>query len=635
MPPENRIKLSWVDTQYGRRIAVIFNYDPALVAALQAIEKGSRWFDKEGKNSKGFKNAWLIRDDADILDDLVGRLEEVSPRPAVEIDPELAAGAQAQREKRKDNYQASRAASAEIAIPTKIPLYPFQKAGVKWIDDHGGRALVGDEMGLGKTCQALGWVLLHKEEALPALVVSPSTLRVNWRKEVAKFTDLTVLIMTAKSSLKAFLERGIEASERPLDGYDIVVVNYDLFRWADTKKGPDDIEIGIPKDEQSRINGLLLSEFGRFKTVIWDEFHRCKDGQSQRSRVALDLSKKMKYVLGLTGTPLMNRPIEIFHPMKCIRPDVFPNVIEFGKKFCNGFTNRFGWDFSGASNLEELDKLLRSKGGMIRRTKDQVLTELPPKTIVTIPIMLEGKLKDYEKAARPLLEKLARQKAERDEWRAELGAMTGGERKTYLAEHAEEASGKNKLTGYMIDEIEKVKQAAVAAKFDECMKFVLDLQENVGKLLLFTCHHETTDRAMALLAKEGVKAEVIDGRVDQADRDPIKDRFQEGDTQVLVCGIRAASEGLTLTAASNVVFFEFDWNPEIHEQAIARVHRISQTKAVTAYYLIALGTIEEKIASMIDAKREIVNATVGESERTLSEEGIMDAILDDVLEKVA
>src|SRR6185295_17536502 len=118
-------------------------------------------------------------------------------------------------------------------------------------------------------------------------------------------------------------------------------------------------------------------------------------------------------------------------------------------------------------------------------------------------------------------------------------------------------------------------------------------------------------------------------------REPIKNRFQEVDLEVLICGIRAAAEGLTLTASHTVVFIEFDWNPGKHYQAEARVDRIGQTVTPTIYYLVALGTIEERIAALIDGKREIINAALGEGERTMDEKGILDTVLDGLLQEVA
>jgi SWI/SNF-related matrix-associated actin-dependent regulator 1 of chromatin subfamily A len=261
-----------------------------------------------------------------------------------------------------------------------------------------------------------------------------------------------------------------------------------------------------------------------------------------------------------------------------------------------------------------------------------VLTELPEKTIVTVPFVLDDKLeKRYRKDATPLLERLAEAKKAREEWKALMASMGEDERRKYLSEHAEGALKAGRLAGQMLEDLDKVKKCALDVKFDMVMKFILDQASQGGKVLVFGTHHDTIDRILEGCRKEGLNADHIDGRVPPGKRDPVKDAFQEGDLQVLVCGIRAAGEGLTLTASHTVVFAELDWTPARHTQAEDRTHRVGQKSAVTVYYLVAMGTIEEAIARMIDAKREVVNSAVGEGERTVEDSGILDALVLELL----
>lgn len=492
--PSAAVRLVPVDTERGHEVAVLFAYDHAIMETVKAARR--KWFDKDGKNSGGFKNAWILPLDLDEVEKLLRRLNRISVSWAV--DPGVAGPLKREREQRKVNLVESRAETADLDVPTKKPLYPFQRAGVKWIDVHGGRALVFDDQGVGKTPQALGWLLLHPE-ALPALVVCPSSVRANWKLIAEDFTNFKTLIMTAKSSLKAFLAVGLPASDRPDDGYELTVVNYDLFRSIETeesKKAREKAKLDPTKPQPRKeydhtLGGLPMSAYKKFKTIIYDEIHKLKDGGSQRGRAGKALAHGKPYVIGLSGTPMPNRPIELFNPVKIVRPNTFPDYIEFGTKFCAGYQNRFGWDFSGSSNLNLLDEVLRSKGGMIRRLKTDVLKELPPKTRITIPIVIEKGLAEYKKVAGPIMEKLAEHKVEREEWRKTLEGMTPADRKRYLAAHAEEAVRKHKLTSYMLDEIEKVKQAAVHAKFEPMMELWLDIHESKKKLLLFTTHRKS------------------------------------------------------------------------------------------------------------------------------------------------
>lgn len=674
-----RVKIEWVETRFGRRIAVIFGYNPVLVEAVKSVKKSPKappWFDGE-------KKAWVLpADDLDLMEEVLGAIEtQQETTVEIEVARDVQEATEKLRVDRQRAYEMSRAATADLDVPTKLPLYPFQKAGVQWTLEREGRALIGDEMGLGKTAQSLGFLMLGKD-ALPALVLCPATLRVNWvRDGIEKFTGLKSQIICSKTGLKAMQKLGVNAALAPEPGYDVYIVNYDLLEtqtpdtWVkaylkgDSSVRPLLIEAGqyaykaISKGlkkarppQFARLQGILrtieskgngankkrfikvfvneveLPEFMKtgFQTLICDESHYLMHGKSQRTMAVLEISKRVKNALCMTGTPLLNRPKELWTQTQIVKPDLFPNFMTYAKQFCNAHQHKYGWDFSGASNLDELDRVLRSSI-MIRRTKAQVLTELPPKTRITIPFALNGKLSKYNKDAAPILEDLAALKARREEWKAKLDGMDTDERRQYIAEHAEEASAANKLTGELIHKIEAVKQAALNAKFEDCVNFAVDLQEQQGKVIIFATHHDTIDRTVAALRQEGIKVDHIDGRVAQAKRPGIVDRFQNGDLQVLVGAIRAMAEGLTLTASHTVAFFEMDWNPGKHQQAEDRVHRISQKIAPTIYYLVGLGTIEEKIARLIDSKREVLNAAVGEGDRTLSEDGILDAILSEVL----
>lgn len=679
------IRMTPLITKSGPRVLIEFPYDKRFVDAMGSV--GKRWFDKDGSMS-GKPKAWLIEPILQSVQAVIGAFQklevEISLHPDVKSILEAAERA----------YVESRASHADFHVPTKLPPYPFQRAGIKWVDDRGGRALIADEPGLGKSLQALGWTMLRREKALPAIVLCPATLRINWLQEAAKFTDFKCAVISGKSSLSQIKKLDVDALLEPAPGYDVMIVNYDLLAvetpkvWVKMLLGsdPEASKIGHEellqsgrqclklvekemmrlKDFESRnrlskvlsgvralgdrarslrdhehvrvyVNNLPLDDFmlAGFKTLICDEAHYLKESGAQRSMAALAISRLVPHSICLTGTPIMNRPKELWHLTQIVNENVFPKFWDYGQNFCAGHQTRFGWDFNGASNLQELDKVLRSTI-MIRRTKDQVLPELPEKTLVTIPFILDDKLeKKYRKDTESTVDRLTRLKKDRDEWRVLMNAMGDVERKKYLATHAEAALKAGKITGQMLEDLDKIKKSALDVKFDQVMKFIQDTHEAEGKLLVFATHHDTIDRIESVLKKAGVKVDHIDGRVGTADRHNIKTEFQDGDLEVLVCGIRAAGEGLTLTASHTVIFAEFDWTPAKHLQAEDRTHRIGQKHAVTIYYLVAMGTIEESIVRMIDAKREVVNAAVGEGDRTIHEDGIMDAMLDSILNRKA
>lgn len=689
-PKRDRIRLIPVQTKYGNLIAIEFPYHPSVVSIVKQLK--NRQFDAEGKTG-GIAKAWLIPARSQDVKEAVDKLSAGQKKYPVEVDL-FVKDVLDQGEK---SYVESRAEDADIKVPTKIELYPFQRAGVKWIDDHNGRALIADDPGLGKSAQALGWMALRPEKAIPALVLCPATLRVNWMRETEKFTDLKSLVISGQTSIPAFKKLKINVSDRPIAGHDLTIVNYDLLSvetpetWVklllrgdlDERKhahkellvsgrqavdllkekmekiediesrnklykvladieemGKESRSLRDPRHVRVYVNNMFLDDFmkeGNFKTIVADEIHYLKEAGAQRSQASLRISESVENAIGLTGTPILNRTRDLWCQTQIINRTLYPTFFNYGVEFCAGYKKQAGkrtvWDFSGSSNLDKLEKQLRSSI-MIRRTKEQVLKELPAKTVVTIPFIIEGKEeKQYQKESEPALERLAKLKREREEWKVLMGSMGEEERKAYIAKHAESAARAGRLSNMIIENIEEVKQAAVNAKMDQAIKFILNVHEQQGKVLLFASHHSTIDRIMKALAEEGVKAASIDGRVSGPARIPIIDAFQKGDTEILVCGIRAASEGLTLTASHTVIFVELDWHPGKHLQAQDRTHRIGQAEAVTVYYLVVMGSIEERIAKMIDSKREIINAALGEGDRTLSEDGILDSVLEGIFEE--
>lgn len=689
---ETTVHLTGVTTKYGDLVAIMAPYDKEALGIIRSIE--GRSFDKTGEKS-GRKNAWLIP--VAQAEAAAAKLRALEPRMKVEVD--LFVGTLIERYKAA--YQESRASSADVEVPTKLPLRPFQKAGVKWVVDRGGRALIADDPGLGKTPQALGYLALSKK--LPALIVCPANLRPNWYQEVLRFTDLKPLIVTGVTSLPGYQKLGFESATEPKAGYDVTITNYDLFETETPKtwikrlmKGEDEdagenliaaghqamklLEQAMKKasliEQRNRLNRAILgindlgrkarsirqppyrkvvingkpaSDFlsaGAWRALVMDECHAVKDPKAQRAMATEEIAESMESVVGLTGTPVMNRVSDVYMQVRIINKTIFPTFFDFGLRYCNGHkkavpirrdqresddeVTREVWDFSGSSNLPELEEKLRSTV-MIRREKRQVLTELPPKTRVLVPFVIDDPAveRKMKKEMRAPLEELAKLRADREAWKKKLEGMSPDERKSYAAGHAGQAIAASRIKDEFINQISLVQKACAMAKMDQTVEFVLDRIEGVGKMLVFASHHDVLDALHERLG-ETLKVERIDGRIAMAKRPPIIERFQKGDTQILVCGIAAVSEGLTLTASYTSLFTELMWNPSRMLQAEDRIYRIGQSMPVTIYYLIMLGSIEEKIARMIDGKMELVNSVLGEESKNFEEDGIMDAVLSEI-----
>lgn len=430
-----------------------------------------------------------------------------------------------------------------IEIPTfKRTLFPYQKDGVAFIESRNGRALLGDEMGLGKTIQALAWLELHPEKR-PGIIVCPAHLKINWAREAeAGLSKPDVEILQGKTPYQV--------------KKDIVIINYDILSsWV---------------EELQKSNPQVL---------IFDEAHYIKSNKAQRTKAVKKLAKKIPHVIALSGTPIVNRPIESWNILQVINKTVFPNYMEFARTYCDAKHNGFGWDFSGASNKEKLHQILTDTV-MIRRKKADVLPELPDKLFSFIPMEMDNE-KEYFKAEMNFIRFLKDTKGE-------------------------EAAEKARQAEHLV-KIEALKQLAVKGKMKQAIQWIRDfLETNGNKLVVFAVHKVVVDALMDEFKDIAVK---VDGSLSGTQRNESVQAFQNNpDVKLFVGNIQAAGTGLTLTAASAVAFLELPWTPGELVQAEDRCHRIGQKDTVNIYYLLADNTIEMEIAQLLDEKKAVLNA---------------------------
>lgn len=425
-------------------------------------------------------------------------------------------------------------------------LMPFQKVGLAFAEATGGNCLIADEMGLGKSAEALAVIALHPERR-PVVIVCPASLKLNWKKECEAWleTDDTIEVV-----------QGGKVHELTAD---IVIINYDVLKkW-------------LP--ELIRIKPQVL---------IADEAHNCKNQKSARSKAAKELAAEVPHKILLTGTPVLNRPAELWNQLQIIDPLTYSNRRFFAwhKRYTDAKQLHFGqravWDFSGASNLEDLAESLKTI--MIRRTKDEVLQELPAKRRSTVLVPIDNR-KEYDKADKAFLE-----------WIAEQKGLTAAGRVSNVEQLAK---------------VEYLRQIAIRGKMKQSLTWIENFLESGEKLLVFATHKATIH---ALEREYGAMAVKIDGSVSSEKRQEAVDKFQNNsDVKLFIGNIKAAGVGITLTAASNVAFLELDWTPALLEQAEDRCHRIGQDNAVNIYYLLAENTIDASIAAMLERKREVID----------------------------
>lgn len=444
-------------------------------------------------------------------------------------------------------------------------LYPFQEEGVAFLEARKGRALMADEMGLGKTIQAVAWLHLHPE-LRPAIIVCPAHLKLNWEREIKE-------ILPGKQKIQAIF--GTNTSQ-PLTG-EIIIINYDIL--------PNSYEKLRDSAGRKRYKEIKRTGWVDFlidlkpKVLIIDEAHFCKSSSAYRTKGVRKLARKCEHVIAISGTPIVNRPIEGFNIIQMVDKTIFPDFWKYIHRYCNAKHTSFGWDYSGASNQEELNKKLQSV--MIRRKKQDVMKDLPDKVYSYVPMEINNAA-EYEKAEDNFLDYLR---------------QTKGQKVAQKAQNAEH-----------LVKVEWLKQLAVKGKLPQTIKWIRNFIDEGGKLIVFAVHKTVIEALMKEFKGAAVK---VDGSVSGPDREMAVRQFQnEEKIKLFIGNIQAAGTGLTLTAASSVAFLELPWTSGELVQAEDRCHRIGQKNSVSIYYLLAHNTIEIKIAELLDKKREVLDAVL-------------------------
>ncbi len=427
--------------------------------------------------------------------------------------------------------------------------HPFQRDVVLDVEEFEGRALISAEMGLGKTIMTLGTLIREKIKSWPAVVVCPCSVKYVWEYEALRFGIRPTVLEGRKPAVKY-----TRTSRAPR----LTIINYDILKdW-------------VP---------FLMEQ--ETSTVIFDESQFLQNRRAKRTKAAMKLGRSALHVIALSGTPLVNRPAELWPTLHLIRPDLYPSFWQFAQRFCSPRRTPWGWDYSGASNLDLLHSTL-NRQMMIRRLKSDVLKDLPDKIRTVVPIEISDP-REYAMARDDFVS-----------WLKSRGASGIGS-----------AMKAQKLTqiGYLLRLCAKLKLKAVV---EWCNNF---LDQSGEKLVVAAVHRKMIEALNRRL--NGGKHVIIDGSVTGRTRKAAVDQFQsDPDTRVLIGNIKAAGVGITLTAASNVAFAELAWSPGAVMQMEDRCHRIGAKDTVWAHYLVAHGTIEERLARILQQKQEVIRATL-------------------------
>lgn len=457
---------------------------------------------------------------------------------------------------------ASRMVDAEVTVSgLQGELLPYQRAGVAYAA-KARRTFIADEMGLGKTLQAIA-TLEYVWDSYPAVVVCPATLVLNWQAEYKRWLPhRTVKVVTDRKDF-------------PSD-YDVVVVGYsNIKHW-----------------EKQLLN---------HQSYVFDESHYCKTPQAQRTKSAVKIARsapKSGIVLCLTGTPVTNRPAEYASQLNILgNLDKFGGEWGFYRRYCGAFKDKWGqWHLDGHSNLDELNERLRSTC-YIRRTKEQVLSELPP--VIHDPVLVDGTaagLKEYRKAETDIVEYLVQRAIQ---IAAELGLSPKSE--------AVKARMRAESNQHLV-RLSVLRRLSAKAKMPVIKEWV-ESRVAEGRKVVIAAHHRDVVDELAL-AFGNLR---IQGGMDINDVEEQKRKFMTmscEEAPVIVLSIQAAKTGHNLQVAQDVLFVELPWTPADVDQTYSRCHRLGQKSSVTATYLLCSGTIDEEIYSLIERKRNVVNQAV-------------------------
>ncbi len=475
-------------------------------------------------------------------------------------------------EKRAATVEASKATDADIDIPAPegLSYLPYQRAGIAWAKQRDG-TLIGDEMGLGKTIQAVG--LINSDPKIHrVLVICPASLKINWFRELRKW------LVTPKTI-------GI-ADGKCFPTTDIVIANYDiLHKWPNKLAFMWDL---LVVDEAH----LLKSrDARRTKAVIGYRAKKSEDPALSKSGIPA----KRKVLM--TGTPIQNRPIELWGLISYVDPVNWPakDFFKFAKRYCGAAQNNFGWDMSGASNLGELQEKLRSTC-MIRRLKKDVLKELPPKRRQIVMLPSEGMecIENEKRATAKYEDQMSALKVA-----VEL-AKVGDNEEAYKT--ACEALKGGVTIGFT--ELAKVRHETAVAKIPLVIEHVTEALEEVEKLLIF-CHHRDVAAALQHAFQGSV---MVLGGMSGPEKMSAVDRFQnDPQCRVFIGNMQAAGVGLTLTAATQVIFAELDWVPGNVSQAEDRAHRIGQLESILIQHLVLEDSLDARMVEIIVEKQAIID----------------------------
>lgn len=520
----------------------------------------------------------------------------------------------------------------DFPAPDGLKYMPFQKAGIEYAICR-SKTLIADPPGLGKTIQAIG---VHNAVKMDrVLVVCPASLKVNWKREWEKWDVHGLSVGIAHSITKrepVFDENGERQrdynnkamsrtwTEHVWPDTDVVVINYDMLDAFDIEV--KDVEWDLMICDEAH----LLKTKDALRTLCvfggWRKGARKHGVQVRKPKTYNAI--EVKRSLFLTGTPILSKPIELWNLIRVCDPKgLGKNWDDFAFDYCGAYYDGNHLDTSGASNSEELNKLMRERF-MVRRDKRAVLKELPDKTreLIMLP---------QDKLEAPVKRELSRMETALSAYEDLVGISDADRQFRYIkaiddlaaklqyaldSQNSEEPNWDaavktlDEPDQILFTEISLAREEVALAKVGLVVDHVKKLVESEEPVILFAYHKSVVAEVQKRLVDAGISVGIVTGSVPSKKRQQVVDDFQEGKTDVILGNILAMGVGFTLTRARFVVFAELDWVPALIEQAEDRAWRHGQLNAVLVQHLVVDGSIESRMALALLDKMGVIHDTL-------------------------
>lgn len=470
-----------------------------------------------------------------------------------------------------------RSALEEPSLMESEPnLFPFQRVGVKFMETA-GRALLADDMGSGKTIQLIRTIDRLQQRtanALPALIVCPNSMKYTWKKEIEEwYPGATVGVIDGPKGKR---DKVIEREEL----YDFYVINWESLRLHSRLEGYGSMALSETEKKEGNLNAI------EFKTVVADEAHRAKEPKSKQTRALWHLSRNAWFRFAATGTPIENNPAEYWSILNFVSPADFPRKTKFIDRYCLQSYNPFGgMDIIGLNPLTANEFHLIADPRKLRRPKDVILQQLPPKLESLRLIPMTGKQKTaYSQMAKHMLAELKNGES--------VVALDPLQQFMRLSQFASAYGEIDEETGKMV-------LATPSNKIDAFMEL---LDEAKGEqVVVFAESKQLINLLAEELRKKDISHGLITGDQNAEMRELVVNKFQAGDVRI-VLATSAGAEGITLTAARILVFLQRFWSSIKNKQAADRIHRIGQDRGVDIITFASMGTVDEYREVALDEK---------------------------------